>query len=155
MALEIERKFLVCGEFRNEATKAIHIVQGYLAAFPERTVRVRIMGDRGYVTVKGEARHRGLGRYEWEKEIPVTEAEELLLLCEPSLIEKTRYIIETGKHFFEVDDFHGDNAGLIIAEIELSSEDEDFVRPSWLGEEVTDDQRYYNAALSKNPYKNW
>jgi len=155
MALEIEKKFLVKGDFRNEVTEAVHIVQGYISTLPDRTVRIRIRGDRGFITIKGMADSSGIVRYEWEKEIPLSEAKELLLLCEPVVIEKTRHIIKAGKHVFEVDEFHGENAGLIIAEIELSSPDEQFRKPSWLDKEVTGDPRYYNSALSGNPYSSW
>lgn len=155
MALEIERKFLVKGDFRNDVAEAVHIVQGYISALTERTVRIRIRGDRGYITIKGKADSSGLVRYEWEKEIPLSEAEELLLLCEPGVIEKTRHIIKAGKHLFEVDEFHGKNEGLIIAEIELSSADEQFRKPSWLGKEVTSESKYYNSSLSRKPFKNW
>lgn len=155
MALEIERKFLVNGEFRSEAVEATRIVQGYLCSAPGRTVRIRTRGSKAYLTIKGSAGPTGFSRYEWEKEIPVEDAEELLRLCEPSLIEKTRFIIKQGDHLFEVDEFYGDNAGLIIAEVELKSEDEPFEKPVWLGEEVTGDPRYYNSYLSGNPYSRW
>ena len=155
MALEIERKFLVTGDFRNEASESVHIVQGYISARPDHTVRIRIKGDRGYITIKGRTDSSGLARYEWEKEIPLSEAGELLLLCEPGVIDKTRHLIKTGKHLFEVDEFHGDNEGLIVAEIELCSEDEPFIKPSWLGKEVTSESKYYNSSLSRKPFKNW
>jgi adenylate cyclase len=155
MALEIERKFLVKGDFRNDVAESVHIVQGYISALPERTVRIRIRGDRGYITIKGRADKSGIARYEWEKEIPLPEAEELLLLCEPSLIDKTRYIIKHRDHLFEVDEFLGENAGLIIAEVELKSEDEHFEKPAWLGKEVTSEPMYYNYSLSRKPFKNW
>lgn len=152
---ETERKFLVRGDFRPFVKAALSIAQGYLCSVPERTVRVRTKGDRGFITVKGAGSPSGMSRYEWEKEIPVEEARELLALCEPGVIDKTRYLIDAGKHTFEVDEFHGDNEGLVIAEIELSDEDEAFVRPSWLGEEVTGDARYYNSMLSRHPYSEW
>jgi len=155
MALEIERKFLVTGDFRDEVSESLHIVQGYISALPERTVRIRIRDDRGYITIKGRTDSSGLARYEWEKEIPLSEARELLLLCEPGVIDKTRHLIRTGKHLFEVDEFHGDNEGLIVAEIELSSADEPFIKPSWLGKEVTSELKYYNSSLSRKPFKNW
>lgn len=155
MALEIEKKFLVKGDFRNEVAEAVHIVQGYISTLPDRTVRIRIRGDRGFITIKGMADSSGIVRYEWEKEIPLSEAKELLLLCEPGVIEKTRHIIKAGKHLFEVDEFHGENAGLIIAEIELSSADEQFSKPAWLGEEVTSEAKYYNSSLSRKPFRNW
>ena len=155
MALEIERKFLVAEGFKPSATIFFRISQGYLNSSPERTVRVRIKGDKGFLTIKGLSSENGVSRYEWEKEIPVSEAADLLRLCEPVIIDKTRYIIEADGHTFEVDEFHGDNEGLILAEIELSSEDEAFTKPSWLGKEVTGDARYYNSMLMKHPYKNW
>ena len=155
MALEIERKFLVAEGFKPSATIFFRISQGYLNSSPERTVRVRIKGDKGFLTIKGLSSENGVSRYEWEKEIPVSEAADLLRLCEPGIIDKTRYIIEADGHTFEVDEFHGDNEGLILAEIELSSEDEVFTKPSWLGKEVTGDARYYNSMLMKHPYKNW
>ena len=155
MALEIERKFLVKGDFRKDVAEAVHIVQGYISALPERTVRIRIRDNRGYITIKGMADSSGIVRYEWEKEIPLSEAKELLLLCEPVVIKKTRHIIKAGKHLFEVDEFHAENAGLIIAEIELSSADEKFRKPSWLGKEVTSESKYYNSSLSRKPFKDW
>jgi adenylate cyclase len=155
MALEIERKFLVAEGFKPSATIFFRISQGYLNSSPERTVRVRIKGDKSFLTIKGLSSENGVSRYEWEMEIPVSEAADLLRLCEPGIIDKTRYIIEADGHTFEVDEFHGDNEGLILAEIELSSEDEAFTKPSWLGKEVTGDARYYNSMLMKHPYKNW
>lgn len=155
MALEIERKFLVAEGFKPSATIFFRISQGYLNSSPERTVRVRIKGDKGFLTIKGLSSENGVSRYEWEKEIPVSEAADLLRLCEPGIIDKTRYIIEADGHTFEVDEFHGNNEGLILAEIELSSEDEAFTKPSWLDKEVTGDARYYNSMLMKHPYKNW
>jgi adenylate cyclase len=122
---------------------------------PERTVRVRIKGDEGFVTVKGISSDSGMSRFEWEKEIPIGEAENLLKLCEKGIIDKIRFNIKVGNHTFEVDEFNGENEGLIIAEIELNSENEVFERPNWLGEEVTNDKRYYNSYLSNNPFKNW
>ncbi|WP_461532623.1 CYTH domain-containing protein [Sinomicrobium sp.] len=154
--IETERKFLVKSEvFRKEAQSAVRIVQGFLNTHPERTVRVRIKGDKGFITVKGKSNQSGLSRFEWEKAISVTDAEALLGLCEKGVIEKIRHEIKTEKHLIEVDEFLGDNAGLIIAEIELTSEDEDFYRPDWLGKEVTGDIRYYNSQLSRRPYKDW
>ncbi len=155
MAQEIERKFLVKGEFENFAHKKTRITQGYLSSVPERTVRVRIKGDKGFITIKGIGNKSGASRYEWEKEIPVNEVEELLKICEPGVIDKTRYLVKNGEHVFEVDEFYGDNEGLIVAELELKSEDESFSKPEWLGEEVTGDARYFNSMLMKNPYKNW
>lgn len=155
MAQEIERKFLVQGEFKSSAYASERIVQGYLSSVPERTVRVRALGDKGFLTIKGVADKEGVSRYEWEKEIPVSEALELMKLCEPRIIDKVRYFVKCGTHIFEVDEFQGENAGLIMAEVELQSVAEDFERPGWLGEEVTGDKRYYNAMLSKHPYAKW
>ena len=155
MPLEIERKFLVKGEFKPFAHKASRIVQGYISLSPGRTVRVRIRDDKGYLTIKGKASESGISRFEWEKEIAVEEARQLLELCEGGVIDKTRYLIDFEGHTFEVDEFWGDNEGLVMAEIELSSEDEFFAKPEWLGEEVTGDRRYYNSMLMRNPYKNW
>ena len=155
MAKEIERKFLVNGDFKSEAFKSIRIIQGYLSSVPERTVRVRVKGDKGFITIKGIGNASGITRYEWEKEIPVEDVKELLLICEPGVIDKTRYLVKAGEYTFEVDEFHGDNEGLIVAEVELPDENAPFERPDWLGEEVTGDSRYYNAALSVNPFKTW
>lgn len=153
--MEIERKFLVCGDFKSYASKALRITQGYLSSVPERTVRVRVKGDNGYITVKGAGSASGTSRFEWEKEISLEDAEALMRLCEPGVIDKTRYLVKVGNHTFEVDEFYGDNEGLTVAEVELSSENEAFEKPLWLGREVTGDPRYYNSALVKNPYKNW
>lgn len=153
---EIERKFLVTSEaFKSEAHKRTRIVQGFLNTNPERTVRVRIQGNDGFITIKGKSNKSGLSRFEWEKQISQAEAEELLHICEPGIIEKTRYEIYSDNHTFEVDDFIGENEGLIIAEIELDSENESFSKPEWLGKEVTGNVKYYNSNLSKNPYKTW
>ncbi|MEX2350693.1 MAG: CYTH domain-containing protein [Flavobacteriaceae bacterium] len=154
--LEIERKFLVTSErFKQEAFRQTRIVQGFLNTHPERTVRVRIKGNQGFLTVKGISNKAGTIRTEWEKEISATDAEALLKLCEPGIIAKTRYEVKAGKHIFEVDEFSGENEGLIVAEVELKSEDEVFEKPSWLGKEVTGDLKYYNSQLSFNPFKNW
>ncbi|MDR1273524.1 MAG: CYTH domain-containing protein [Odoribacteraceae bacterium] len=155
MGQEIERKFLVRGDFKPAAFKATRVIQGYLSSVPERTVRVRVKGDKGYITVKGIGNASGASRFEWEKEIPVAEVESLLDLCEPGVIDKTRYLARAGSHVYEIDEFHGENEGLVVAEIELVAEDERFERPGWLGEEVTGESRYYNSMLMKNPYKNW
>lgn len=155
MAQEIERKFLVAGDFKPEVTKATRITQGYLSSIPERTVRVRVKGDKGFITIKGIGNESGANRFEWEKEIPVEDVQSLLKICEPGVIDKTRYLVPSGKHTFEVDAFYGDNDGLTVAEVELTSEDEAFIKPSWLGKEVTGDVKYYNSMLMKNPYKNW
>ena len=154
--LEIERKFLVTSEaFKILAFAKNHIAQGYLNSHPERTVRIRIKGESGFLTIKGKGNETGMSRFEWETEISLMEAKPLLALCEKGIIEKVRYEVASGKHVFEVDVFSGDNEGLIVAEIELSSETEVFEKPEWLGIEVTNDTRYYNAALSQNPFKNW
>lgn len=154
--VEIERKFLVLSDnYKKEAATKKRIVQGYLNSNPERTVRVRIKGDQGFLTIKGKSNDAGTTRMEWEKEIPVSDAEQLLLLCEKGAIDKIRYEIKSGIHTFEVDEFFGDNEGLTVAEIELSDENEAFEKPSWLGKEVTGDQRYYNSQLSNNPFKAW
>lgn len=153
---EIERKFLVTSEaFKNEAHKRTRIVQGFLNTNADRTVRVRIQGNDGFITIKGKSNKSGLSRFEWEKQISLAEAEDLIHLCEPGLIEKTRYEISVGDHTFEVDDFMGENEGLIVAEVELNSETEPFSKPDWVGKEVTGDVKYYNSNLSKNPYKKW
>lgn len=155
MNIEIERKFLVTGEYKQLACKSYHIAQGYLSSVPERTVRIRIKGEKGFITIKGNSNESGLSRFEWEKEINVSDARQLLLLCENGIIDKTRYEIVFNNKTFEVDEFHGDNEGLTIAELELGSENELFKKPEWLGEEITGNKRYYNSYLSKNSYKNW
>lgn len=154
--IEIERKFLVLSnDFKKEAFSEKKIKQGYLSSAPERTVRVRTKGDKAYLTIKGLSNDSGLSRFEWEKEIPVDEAEQLLLLCEKGVINKTRFEIQVGSHVYEVDEFYDDNEGLVMAEIELSTEDEAFSKPHWLGNEVTTDKRYYNSYLSAHPFKSW
>ena len=154
--VEIERKFLVISDaFKSDVLRQNHIAQGYLSSAPERAVRVRIKGEKGYLTIKGKTNESGLSRFEWEKEIPVAEAKELLQLCEKGVIEKIRYEIQVGRHIFEVDEFYGENKGLIMAEVELQSETETFETPIWLGEEVTNDNRYYNAYLSQHPFTSW
>lgn len=154
--IEIERKFLVVtNAFKSDALRQNQIAQGYLSTHTERTVRVRIKGEKGYLTIKGESNETGLSRFEWENEISVEEAKQLLLLCEKGVIEKIRYEIQVGEHLFEVDEFLGENKGLVIAEVELQSESEIFEKPSWLGIEVTQDHRYYNSYLSQNPFTSW
>jgi len=154
--IEIERKFLVkSDEFKTQAFTQNKIAQGYLSSLPERTVRIRIKGNKGFITIKGIGQQGGMSRFEWENEIPLDEAVQLLTLCEKGKIEKTRFEIKSGSHIFEVDEFYGENEGLIMAEIELKSETDLFEKPEWLGEEVTNDERYYNAYLSKNPFKDW
>lgn len=155
MAQEIERKFLVIGDFKSQAFEQSRIVQGYISSARGRTVRVRIRNGRGYLTIKGASNESGTSRYEWEKELPLHEAEELMKLCEPGVIDKTRYLVRSGKHIFEVDEFYGENEGLIVAEVELNAEDEAFVKPSFIGQEVTGDVRYYNSLLMKKPYTTW
>lgn len=155
MSKEIERKFLVKGDFKPFASKKTRITQGYLSSVPERTVRVRIKGESGFITIKGIGSASGASRYEWEKEIPVAEVEQLLAICEPGVIDKTRYLVKAGEHTFEVDEFYGENEGLVVAEIELSAEEEDFEKPEWIGDEVTGDVRYYNSMLMKHPYSKW
>jgi len=156
MDLEIERKFLVNSmAFKNEAFKHTRIVQGFLSTNKKRTVRVRLKGEQGFLTIKGISSNDGLSRLEWEKEISKPEAESLLNVCKKAIIDKIRYEIQVAEHIFEVDVFLGDNAGLIIAEVELNDENEPFSKPDWLGKEVTGKIRYYNAQLSKHPYKLW
>ena len=153
MALEIERKFLVKDDsYKAMACNSSRIAQGYICSGRGRTVRVRIRDEKGYLTIKGPADSMGLGRYEWEKEIPVQEAQELMRLCEPGMIDKTRYLVKSGKHVFEVDEFYGENEGLTVAEVELESADESYEKPDFIGEEVTGDVRYYNSFLMKNPF---
>jgi len=154
--IEIERKFLILNnDFKKEAATQKRIVQGYLNSHPERTVRIRIKGEQGFITIKGKGNESGTTRMEWEREIPATDAEQLLALCEKGAIDKIRYEVKAGNHLYEVDEFFGENAGLIIAEIELNDENEAFEKPSWLGTEVTGDERYYNAYLSQKPFNTW
>ena len=154
--MEIERKFLVTSnQFISAAFRSTRIVQGYLNSNPERTVRIRMKGDKGYITIKGIGNGSGLSRFEWEKEIPLADAERLLILCEKGIIDKIRYEVKFENHIIEVDVFAGDNEGLILAEIELKSETEQIQKPNWLGEEVTNDKKYYNAYLSNNPFQDW
>jgi adenylate cyclase len=156
MAQEIERKFLVKSQdFRVEAFNNYRITQGYLSSDPQRTVRVRIKADKGFITIKGISNESGTSRFEWEKEIPLKDVEELLLICETGVIDKIRFEVKVGNFIFEIDVFEGENQGLIVAEIELSSENESFEKPKWLGEEITGDKRYFNSALTKNPFTKW
>lgn len=153
---EIERKFLVTSEaFKGEAFAKHHIVQGYLNSHPERTVRIRIKGESGFLTIKGKGNETGTTRLEWETELSLSDAKPLLALCEKGVIDKIRYDVTIGRHIYEVDVFSGENEGLIVAEIELQHEDEHFEKPEWLGKEVTNDERYYNAYLSKHPFADW
>lgn len=155
MAQEIERKFLVEGDFKPMAYAQSRIVQGYISSARGRTVRVRIRDERGYLTIKGPSNAAGTSRYEWEKELPLDEAQELMRLCEPGIIDKTRYLVRSGRHTFEVDEFYGDNEGLVVAEVELADENEPFRKPPFIGREVTGDVRYYNSHLMKHPYREW
>ncbi|HEY5510514.1 MAG TPA: CYTH domain-containing protein [Prolixibacteraceae bacterium] len=156
MAQEIERKFLVLNDlYKSAASRSFRIRQGYLSSNPERTVRVRIKGDSGFLTVKGGSDPTGISRYEWEKMIPVNEAEELLRICEPGMIDKVRFEIKFGNHIFEVDEFLGENLGLVVAELELKSEDESYLQSDWLGREVTGELKYYNSQLARRPYNLW
>ena len=156
MAQEIERKFLVKDDsFKQMASSSSRIRQGYICSMRGRTVRVRVRNDKGYLTIKGPSDAAGMSRYEWEKEIPLNEAEELMKLCEPGQIDKTRYLVNWGNHVFEVDEFYGENEGLVMAEVELQSEDEPYERPPFLGMEVTGDVRYFNSFLMKKPFSQW
>lgn len=156
MAQEIERKFLVKdNSFKELAYSFSRIAQGYICSGRGRTVRIRIRDDKGFLTIKGPAGENGLSRYEWEKEIPLDEATELMKLCEPGMIDKTRYLVLSGNHVFEVDEFYGENEGLVVAEVELESEDEAFEKPAFIGEEVTGIAKYYNSFLMKYPYTQW
>ena len=154
--IEIERKFLIKGDFKQYVHNTFRISQGYIVANDNgRSVRIRTKGDKGYITIKGGGSKNGISRFEWEKEIPIDEAKQLLKLCNKGIIDKTRYLIKSGEHTFEVDEFYGENEGLLMAELELKSENEPFEKPDWLGQEVTGDERYYNAYLSVHPYTKW
>lgn len=156
MSIEIERKFLVKDDsFKEDAYQRNYIKQGFLNSDKERVVRVRINDNKGFLTVKGKSNDSGTSRFEWEKEISKAEANDLMNLCEKGIIEKYRYLVSSGNHVFEVDDFLGDNLGLIVAEVELTSENENYIAPIWLGEEVTGKEEYYNSNLSKKPYSEW
>ena len=156
MALEIERKFLVLDDsYKHEAFSNSHIRQGYICSERGRTVRIRIRDEHAYITIKGPSLNGGLSRYEFEQEIPFVDGENLMFLCDPGIIDKTRWLVKSGRHTFEVDEFHGDNDGLVVAEVELASEDEPYEKPAFIGQEVTGDRRYYNSQLRRNPYKRW
>ncbi len=156
MSVEIERKFLVTNEsYKDVAFCHDRIAQGYICRQGGNSTRVRVRGDKGFLTIKGPSLDGGLSRYEWEREIPVSEAWELMKLCKGGIIDKSRYLVKCGAHTFEVDEFYGDNAGLVVAEVELGSLTEEFERPSFLGKEVTGDAKYYNGHLSRFPYKDW
>lgn len=153
---EIERKFLVTSDaYKSEAFRRTHIVQGFLSTHPERTVRIRIRGNDGFITIKGKSGESGISRFEWERQISFAEAEDLLRLCEPGRVEKTRFEVESGEHIFEVDEFMGENEGLVVAEVELKTENEIFETPTWIGKEVTGENKYYNSQLSIKPFKTW
>jgi CYTH domain-containing protein len=154
--LEIERKFLV----RDDSYKSLsfahsHIQQGYLCSERGRTVRVRIRDERAYLTIKGPSENGGLSRYEFEREIPLEDGKQMMRLCEPGIIDKTRWLVKSGKHTFEVDEFFGDNEGLVVAEVELAYEDEPYKKPHFIGKEVTGDRRYYNSCLCVKPFNKW
>lgn len=155
MHTEIERKFLVVGEFKHLAYQKTHIEQGYFFTEPGKTVRVRIRNEKAYLTIKGPSDKAGLARYEFETEIPLDDAHELMKLCMPGTVQKDRWLVKNGKHVIEVDEFFGDNAGLVMAEIELESEDEEYIKPDFLGKEVTGDKHYYNKYMVRRPYKLW
>ena len=155
MSQEIERKFLVSGDYKSQAFDQSRIVQGYISSARGRTVRVRIRDGKGYLTIKGASDASGISRYEWEKELSLAETEELMKLCEPGVIDKTRYLVRSGKHIFEVDEFYGDNEGLVMAEVELASETEAYEKPDFIGMEVTGDKRFYNSHLLGNPFSKW
>ena len=156
MSQEIERKFLVKdSSYKDMAFSSSRIIQGYICSDRGRTVRVRIRNEKGFLTIKGASTDNGLSRYEWEREIPVEEARELMKLCQPGMIDKTRYLVKSGKHTFEVDEFYGENEGLVVAEVELGSVDEKYEVPPFLGEEVTGQVKYYNSFLMKCPFKEW
>lgn len=155
MPLEIERKFMVVGDYKKLATSHSRIMQGYICSGRGRTVRVRLRDDKGYLTIKGPSLNGGLSRYEFEKEITRDEALSLMRLCEPGIIDKIRWLVPQGNHTYEVDEFFGDNAGLVVAEVELRSEDEYFEHAPFLGVEVTGDRKYYNSSLRTYPYKDW
>ena len=156
MSQEVERKFLLKNDsYRSVVIEEFRIVQGYLSSVPERAVRIRIRGDRGFLTVKGIGSESGASRFEWEIEIPLEDAQDLLEICEPGVIDKTRHLVNYAGRTFEIDEFHGDNSGLVLAEVELDSEGQSFKKPAWLGREITGDDRYYNAQLIKHPYGEW
>lgn len=156
MNLEIERKFLVLNDSYKTISKNSYLIkQGFLNSDKNRVVRVRITDDKSFLTIKGKSTDNGLSRYEWEKEINLSDAMSLLKLCEDGIIEKRRYLVPYKKHIFEIDEFFGENSGLVIAEVELESVNQDIEKPKWLGKEVTGDTKYYNTELKKNPFKNW
>ena len=156
MAIEIERKFIVTNDgYKAQAFQSDRIAQGYICREGGNSARVRVRGNKGYITIKGPSLDGGLSRFEWEKEIPVAEALELLKLCHDGIIDKIRHLVKCGEHIFEVDEFFGDNEGLVVAEVELGDTCEEFEKPDFIGQEVTGDKRYYNSRLTRFPYKNW
>ena len=156
MAIEIERKFLVkSSSFKESCYAKKTIQQGFLISNKNRVVRVRIINDDGFITIKWKSNSSGTSRFEWEKEISLEEAKSLMLLCEKGIIEKTRYYNRVGNHTYEIDEFSGENKGLLVAEVELTNENEAFEKPNWLGEEVTGITKYYNSSLIKFSFKNW
>ena len=156
MAQEIERKYLVLdSSYKHEAYSSRHVRQGYLCSDRGKTVRIRLRDDRAYITIKGPSLDGGLSRYEFEQEIPFEDGEKMMSLCQEGLIDKTRWLVRSGDHTFEVDEFHGDNEGLVVAEVELRNRDEQPIIPHFIGKEVTGDRRYYNAQLCFNPYCRW
>lgn len=156
MAQEIERKFLVLNDsYKRESFSHSHIQQGYITSERGRTVRIRIRDEKAYITIKGPSVNGGLSRYEFEQEIPMDDAHQLMTLCEPGIIDKIRWLVRSGDHTFEVDEFFGDNEGLVMAEVELQSEDDVVQIPDFIGDEVTGDRRYYNSQLRQHPYKEW
>ena len=156
MALEIERKFLVLDDSYKECSyDSLHIVQGYICRESGKTVRIRISGDKGFITIKGKSTDNGLSRFEWEKEITLCDAQELLKLCTDGIIEKVRYKVKSGEHTFEVDEFARDNQGLVVAEVELRKNDDFVVFPHFIGKEVTGDNKYYNSNLLVHPFIKW
>lgn len=155
MGYEIERKFLVKGDYKSQASDCFSIRQGYLSLSGKSVIRIRTKGESAFITIKSALGESKIKRHEWEYEIPLKDAGEMLTLCENGIIEKNRYLVDYGGHLFEVDEFFGDNEGLVIAEIELQDEDERYDRPDWLGNEVSADERYFNLYLSKHPYKKW
>lgn len=154
--IEIERKFLVRkgGTYRHVAFSCSHIQQGYIPA-DGATVRIRRRDEKAYLTIKSKSSDGGLSRYEFEKEITPDEAEHLFRLCRGGVIDKHRYLVKSGDHTFEVDEFHGENAGLVMAEVELGSESEPYVKPDFIGDEVTGDRRFYNSHLLSYPFRLW
>lgn len=156
MALEIERKYLVLdSSYKHEAYSSSHIRQGYICSERGRSVRIRIRDEHAYLTIKGPSLDGGLSRYEFEQQIPFDDAQKLMSLCEPGIIDKTRWLVRSGDHIFEVDEFHADNDGLVVAEVELNDPTETPLLPHFIGQEVTGDRRYYNSQLRRHPYTQW